>query len=140
MDDFSGLETVLQNIQDIIMPSGVEAAVQDIIAPRCLDDIANEYARINEEDGKVLRDSKLADSLLGSKSENKKPALNTVDANFVNNGRGKLTTSRDGLPRKRTRAGSDRGGRDQARMEEKLIKDKMMDRRFGPGMWDGILS
>lgn len=95
----------------------VQSAVRDIIAPRCLGDITNiKKARKNEEDGTVLPDAKVADSfLLSSHIDKRKPAL-----------------SRDGLPRKRTCAGSDRGGREEARMMQKVVAR-------GPGMWEQIV-
>ena len=95
--------------------------------------------RNNENDSIVLRDAKVADSFLVLKTENAKPVLNTVDVNFLNSCKEKPATSRDGLPRKRACAGSDRGGRDEARMVQKLMKEKMLDGMKGPGMWDGII-
>ena len=84
----------------------VQSAVRDMIAPRCLGDITNiKKARKIEEDGTVLPDAKVADSfLLSSHTDKRKPAL-----------------SRDGLPRKKTCAGSDRGARDEARMMQKVM-------------------
>lgn len=95
----------------------VQSAVRDIIAPRCLGDITNiNKARKIEEDGTTLPDAKTADSfLLSSHSDKRKPAL-----------------SRDGLPRKRNCAGSDRGGREEARMMQKVATR-------GQGMWEQIL-
>lgn len=94
----------------------VQSAVRDAIAPRCLGDITNmKKARKNENDGTVLPDAKLADSfLLSSQTDKRKPAL-----------------SRDGLPRKRTCAGSDRGGREEARMMQKVVARD-------PGMWEQV--
>lgn len=96
----------------------VQSAVRDIIAPRCLGDITNiKKARKNEEDGTILPDAKVADSfLLSSHVDKRKPAL-----------------SRDGLPRKRTCADSDRGGREEATMMQKVVAR-------GPGMWEEIES
>ena len=84
----------------------VQSAVRDMIAPRCLGDVTNlKKARKSEEDGTVLPDAKVADSfLLSSYTDKRKPAL-----------------SRDGLPRKKTCAGSDRGARDEARMMQKVM-------------------
>ena len=95
----------------------VQSAVRDVIAPRCLGDIANmKKARNNEEDGIVLPDANVADSfLLPSQIDKRKPAL-----------------SRDGLPRKRTCAGSDRGCREEARMMQKAVAR-------GPEVWEQIL-
>ena len=95
----------------------VQSAVRDIIAPRSLGDITNiKKARKHEEDGTVLPDAKVADSfLLSSRIDKRKPAL-----------------SRDGLPRKRTCAGSDRGGREEARMMQKVVAS-------GPGIWEQVL-
>lgn len=94
----------------------VQSAVRDAIAPRCLGDITNmEKARKIENDGTVLPDAKLADSfLLPGQTDKRKPAL-----------------SRDGLPRKRTCAGSDRGGREEARMMQKVVARD-------PGMWKQV--
>ena len=95
----------------------VQSAVRDAIAPRCLGDITNiKKARKIEEDGTVLPDAKVADSfLLSSQIDKRKPAL-----------------SRDGLARKRTCAGSDRGGREEARMMQKVVAR-------GTGIWEQIL-
>ena len=95
----------------------VQTAVRDIIAPRCLGDITNiKKARKTEEDGTVLPDGNVADSfLLSNHVDKRKPAL-----------------SRDGLPRKRTCAGSDRGGREEARMMQKVVAR-------GSGMWEQII-
>lgn len=95
----------------------VQSAVRGIIAPRCLGDITNmKKARKNEEDGTVLPDGKVADSfLLSSRVDKRKPALST-----------------DGLPRKRTCAGSDRGGREEARLMQKVVAR-------GPRIWEQIL-
>ena len=84
----------------------VQSAVREMIAPRCLGDVTNlKKARKSEEDGTVLPDAKVADSfLLSSCTDKRKPAL-----------------SRDGLPRKKTCAGSDRGARDEARMMQKVM-------------------
>ena len=84
----------------------VQSAVRDALAPRFLGDVTNvKKARKNGEDGTVLPDAKVADSfLLPSHIDNRKPAL-----------------SREGLPRKRTCAGSDRGGREEARMMQKVV-------------------
>ena len=72
-------------------------------------------ARKIEEDGTVLPDAKVADSfLLSSHVDKKKPEL-----------------SRDGLPRKRTCAGSDRGGREEARMMQKVVAQD-------PGLWGQV--
>lgn len=95
----------------------VQSAVRDIIAPRCLGGATNiEKARKPEEDGTIVPDAKVAGSfLLSSHNDKRKPAL-----------------SKDGLPRKRTCAGSDRGGKEQARMMCKVVAR-------GPGMWEQIL-
>ena len=95
----------------------VQSAVRDMIAPRCLGDITNiKKARKIEEDGTTLSDAKVADSfLLSSHNDKKKPAL-----------------SRDVLPRKRTCAGSDRGGREEAWMMQKAVAR-------GHEMWEQIL-
>ena len=94
----------------------VQSAVRDALAPRCLGDITNmKKARKIEEDGTVLPDAKVADSfLLSSHVDKKKPEL-----------------SRDGLPRKRTCAGSDRGGREEARMMQKVVARD-------PAMWGQV--
>ena len=95
----------------------VQSVVRNAIAPRCLGDITNiKRARKNEEDGTILPDANVADSfLLSSHTDKRKPAL-----------------SRDGLLRKRTCAGSDRGGREEARMMQKVVAR-------GPGTWQQVL-
>ena len=118
----------------------VQSCVRDLVAPRYLGELTNMGER-NEEDGTVIiPDDKIADSFLLPRCENAaKPTLNTADVNFLN-GKPKLATSRDGLPRKRTCAGSDRGGREEARMMERLIRERDLDSSSqGPGMWEGII-
>ena len=86
----------------------------------------------NQEDSIVLPDAKIADSFLVPEIETPRlVAPNTIDCN---GNKSKPVLSRDGLPRKRTCAGSDRGGREEARMMQRLVNE-----RTGPGMWDGIL-
>lgn len=108
-----------------LMDLSVQARLRDMIAPRCLSDITNTKAQRNEEDGTLLSDTKVADSfLLSSKG----------DVNVSNRccEKRKTSLSRDGLPRKRTCAGSDRGGREEARLMEKWVGQ-------GPAMWEGII-
>ena len=96
----------------------VQSAVRDVIAPRCLGDVSSiKKARKNEDDGIVLPDANVADSFLlpCHIDSKKKPAL-----------------SRDGLPRKRTCAGSDRGGREEARMMQRVVAR-------APETWEQIL-
>ena len=84
-----------------------QSAVREVMSPPCLGDISNmKKARKNEDDGTFLPDAKVADSFLlcGQTENKKKPAL-----------------SRDGLARKRTCAGSDRGGREEARMMQRGV-------------------
>lgn len=114
---FSHAAKCLKRARPNSVDLSVQSAVRDIIAPRCLGDITNiKKARKNEDDGTVLPDAKVADSfLLPGHIDMRKPAL-----------------SRDGLPRKRTCAGSDRGGRGEARMMQMVAAR-------GPGMWEEIL-
>lgn len=136
------IATLEQEYGDYILATELEAAVQESIAPRCLDGITNVNSRMNEEDGKVLPDPRLADSFLEPRSGHKKPSLNTVDVDldFLCQAKGKPASSRDGLPRKKARAGSDRRGREKALMVNRSIKEKRLNGRCGPGMWDGILN
>lgn len=115
----------------------VQSCVRDLIAPRLLGGITHMQQK-NEEDGTVLPDDKLADSFLSSKCDKTKPSLNTVGVNFMNS-KPKSGLSRDGLPRKRTCAGSDRGGKEEARMMMRLIKERDLDSAARPGMWEGII-
>lgn len=115
----------------------VQSCVRDLIAPRFLGDITN-MQQSNEEDGSVLPDNNLVDSFVISKCDKTKPSLNTVGVNFMN-GKPKSALSRDGLPRKRTCAGSDRGGKEEARMMMRLIKERELDGSARPGMWEGII-
>ncbi|KAK3168996.1 hypothetical protein OEA41_005444 [Lepraria neglecta] len=115
----------------------VQSCVRDLIAPRFLGEITNMQQK-NEEDGTVLPDDKLADSFVVLKCDKTKPPLNTVGVNFMN-GKPKSALSRDGLPRKRTCAGSDRGGKEEARMMMRLIKERELDGSARPGMWEGII-
>ncbi len=139
MDDFTGMDGALQDIKDT---SELQAAVRATIAPRCLGDIINKHSRLIEEDGKVVIDRKRADSFLEPKNGNKKPSLNIddVDSEFLYQTKGKPTISRDSLPRKKARAGSHKRGRGIALTINRSIKEKMLDGRLGPGMWDGILD
>lgn len=105
----------------------VQATVRDLIAPRCLGHITSLKAR-TEKNSIVLPDEKIADSFLLCKNQNARPApLSSLDMNK----KGKPSMSREGLPSKRTCGGSDRGGRQEARTYEKLLR--------GPGMWEGII-
>ena len=83
--------------------------------------------RSNEEDGNVLPDERVADSFMLS-DENAR-LLQTAE----NSKQPKPLICREGLPRKRTCAGSDRGGRDEARFYERSVL------AGGPGMWEGII-
>lgn len=137
-----GIESLVQNHHDMIVRAELEANVQDLVAPRCLADITSGSSRMNEEDGKVLPDPKLADSFLEPRTGHKKPLLNTLDLDLdvLCQVKSKSGSSRDGLPRKKARAGSDRRSREKALMLNRSMKDKMLDGRLGPGMWDGILD
>ena len=139
LDDFSQLGGALQ---EMINDGELQAAVRARIAPRCLGDITNQQSRWNEEDGRVLRDPKLADSFLGSKNGSKKPLLNTVDVDseFSYQTRGKPTTSKQCLPRKKARAEREKCGRSKTVTLSQSMNEKMISMHSGPGMWDGILN
>ena len=123
----------------------IQSCVRDLVAPRYLGELTNMGER-NEEDGTIIiPDDKIADSFLLPRCENNnpnpnpKPTLNTADVKFLNGKpKQKHAISREGMPRKRTCAGSDRGGREEARMMERLIRERELDssRGRGPGMWE----
>ena len=115
----------------------VQTCVRDLVAPRYLGEVTNMGER-SEEESTVLLDEKVADSFLIPRFENTKPTLNTAGVNFLS-GKLKFATSRDRLPRKRNCAGSDRGGREEARMLERLVRERNLDISMGPGMWEGII-
>ena len=110
----------------------VQSTVSDLIAPHCLGGTTNTLSR-NGEDGIALPDANVADSFLVPKNEDAGSAYpDTADGL---GGKTKPALSKDGLPRKRTcRAGSDRGGREEAMTMQRSLKDYR-----GPGMWEGIL-
>jgi len=113
------------------MDLSVQATVRDLIAPRCLGDITNMRSR-NQNDGTVLADEKVADSFLLPNAENVRP-LNVIDLSK----KAKPSMSREGLSRKRTCAGSDRGGREEARMIERIVKGGENRR---PAVWEGVIG
>ena len=106
------------------MDFSVQSCVRDMIAPRCLGDITN---NVDRKVSTVLPDVKRADSFLIPKTSNSR--LSSSHSNT------KPALSGECLPRKRTCAGSDRGGKEEAR----LMMQKLKDRIEGPGMWDGII-
>ncbi|KAL9123859.1 MAG: hypothetical protein Q9217_006752 [Psora testacea] len=103
----------------------VEDAVRNLIAPRCLNDITNKQQR-NEDASTAIPDDQVADSFLLRK-ENKHVVRESKKAT-------KPSVLREGPSRKRTCAGSDRGGREEARMMERLVQQGR-----GPGMWGGVV-
>lgn len=109
------------------MDLSVQNSVRDLIAPRCRGDLTSSPSK-NGDGGKILRDSRLADSFLVPK-ENRK--------NFENssNKLSKPALAKDGLSRKRTCAGG--GGKEEARRMDILILEQAG--RPGPGMWDGVI-
>lgn len=109
----------------------VQSRVRNLIAPRCLGDAANAEAR-NQDDGIVLADENIADSFLLRPGSARPATLNNL--NLIDGS--KPSILRDGLPRKRTCAGSARGGREEPKMIERLIRER---EGMGPGIWDGII-
>jgi len=125
---------------DLSLPSAAVSAACDLLAPRCLGDITNMKKR-NEEDKTVLPDENVADSFLlrdEYRGENTTLSLPPFDTyKRVKPSTAKPLMSQEGLPNKRTCAGSDRGGRDEARMIERLMRQS--DGMSRPGMWAGRL-
>ncbi|KAL9636535.1 MAG: hypothetical protein Q9164_002766 [Protoblastenia rupestris] len=109
------------------MDLSVENAVRNLIAPRGLGDITNQPKR-NKEEGTLIPDAQVAGSFLLRK-ENKHVVRE------ANKKATRPSCPRDGPSRKRTCAGSDRGGREEARIMERL-----MHQGEGPGMWEGIIQ
>lgn len=110
------------------MDLSVQSCVREQIAQRCLGDITN-IRNLNTSRGKdsrVLPDPKVADSYLVSKCGNSRPSSSSSNT--------KPALSGECLPNKRACAGSDRGGRAQARLMMQTLKVQ------GPGMWEGILD
>ena len=101
----------------------VQSSVREAIAPRELGDITNKPAIRH---GLVIPDAKRAESFLVGKSRPSSSHSNS-----------KPTLSGECLPRKRTCAGSDRGGREEARLMMQIFKGN--EHRPGPGIWEGIL-
>ena len=97
------------------MDLSVEDAVRNLIAPRCLNDIINMSREKSKDDSNVIPDDCDADSFVLRKGhgdascEAEKRPTKPVVLLPVN-------ASRECLPRKKTCAGSDRDGREKARM------------------------
>lgn len=111
------------------MDLSVQSCVRDEIAPRCLNDITNKPQNLNtssEKDSIVLPDPNLADSYLVSKRGSSRPSSSSSNT--------KPALSGECLPNKRACAGSDRGGRGEARLIMQHLQIQ------GPGMWEGILD
>ena len=104
----------------------VETVVRGIVGPRCLSEVVN-LQRRNEDESIVIPDDQVADSFLLRK-ENKHAVRES------NKRATKPVAARDGLSRKRACAGSDRGGREEARIMERLVQQGR-----GPGMWEGVI-
>lgn len=112
------------------MDLSVQSSVRELIAPRCLGDITNKpNPRRNEDDSIVLPDPKPADSFLVARSGNSRPT-----SSHANN---KPALSGECLPRKRTCAGSDRGGREEARMMMQRLKE--MENTPRAGLWGEVV-
>ena len=103
------------------MDLSVEDAVRNLIAPRCLNDITNQQ-RINrnEKDSTVIADDCCADSFVLRK-ENKHASKEAHKRSTK-----AAPLSRDGQPRKRpcAVAGSNRGGREEARLLERMVAQR----------------
>ena len=110
------------------MDLSLQSSVRDLIAPRCLGDITNK-ASGNRMQSTVLPDAKCADSFNMSKHGNSRPS--SAHSNP------KPVLSAECVPRKRTCAGSDRGGKAEARLMMQRLKERCSMQ--GPGMWDGVI-
>lgn len=111
------------------MDLSVQSCVREDMAPRCLNDITNKPQNLDassEKDSIVLPDPNVADSYLVSKRGNPRPSSSSSNT--------KPALSGECLPNKRACAGSDRGGRGEARLIMQNLKLQ------GPGMWEGILD
>lgn len=100
-------------------PESVDLSVQSSVRELLL--------QRSEESGRVLRDLNTARTFM-MQTENSRLA-----SNMSENIPPKPLLCVEGLPRKRTCAGNDRGGRNEARMLERSV---MVG---GPGMWEGIV-
>ena len=89
------------------MDLSVEEAVRNLIAPRCLNDVAT-MQNVNEDESTVMPDDQVADSFLLRKEN--KHAVREAHKKVT-----KSSATRDGLSRKRACAGSNRGAREEAR-------------------------
>ena len=113
------------------MDLSIEDAVRNIIAPRCLGDITNMQNQRNEEDSTVIPDDHCADSFVLRK-ENKHAIKKGANKRPTKSAAAPTTSSRDTQPRKKTCAGSDRGGREEARMLERMVQQAQ------PGIWEAV--
>ena len=111
------------------MDLSVQSSVRDLIAPRCLSDITNKVSSENNKENIVLPDAKCADSFLVPRCGNSRPSSSHTNS--------KPALAGECLPRKRTCAGSDRGGKAEARLMMQRLKER--ESMQGPGMWDGII-
>ena len=109
------------------MDLSVQSSVRELIAPRCLDDITNKSSAMHASKTNIVPDANHANSFLTTKSENSRPSSSHSNP--------KPALSGECLPRKRTCAGSDRGGKEEARLMMRRLKESME----GPGMWEGII-
>ena len=104
----------------------VQSRVRELVAPRCLGDITNRVSGGSNAQSSVIPDTKVAESFLMPKRRNSRPSSSHSNT--------KPALSGECLPRKRTCAGSDRGGKAEARS---IMRDLMQTE--GPGMWTGII-
>ena len=111
------------------MDLSVQSSVREMIAPRCLNDITNRVSSENNKENIVLPDAKCADSFLVPRCGNSRPSSSHSNS--------KPALAGECLPRKRTCAGSDRGGKAEARLMMQRLRGR--DSMQGPGMWDGII-
>ena len=117
------------------MDLSVQSCVRDLVAPRCLGDITNRPNQRNAKDRIVLPDPKPADSFLlpgSNKKENSRPSSSHGNST-------KPALSAECLPRKKTCAGSDRGGRAEARLMLQKCKENMEKAVRGPGLWGEVV-
>lgn len=130
------------------MDLSVEDAVRQLIAPRCLGDISNIRAEqqaleSNVDDSSIMFDDQPASSFLLRKEDkhavreaHKRPTKHNqrYAASAAASHCGALS-SRENQPRKKACAGSDRGGREEARMMERAVRGGQQTRGDQGMLW-----
>lgn len=111
------------------MDLSVQSSVRELIAPRCLGDITNKASVGDNKENAVLPDAKCADSFLVPKIARSRPSSSHSNS--------KPSLSGDALPRKKTCAGGNKGGKDEARMIMRKLKERAGMQE--PGMLEGII-